>query len=91
MNLTSQAFKRTRRILLGSVGLTAIAIVAGVVYQAVMEARDDRRYPPPGRLIDVDGHQMHSRTRASPMTSCFSAGPWAACTCASTTGSFPRA
>lgn len=40
-------------------GLAVAAVLAGASYQAVMEARDNRRYPPPGRLVDVDGHRMH--------------------------------
>ncbi len=31
----------------------------GWVYQNGMEARDDRRFPPQGQMIDVDGHRMH--------------------------------
>jgi pimeloyl-ACP methyl ester carboxylesterase len=48
-----------RRISFGLIGLVIAAVLAGTSYQAVMEARDDRRFPPPGKLIDVDGHRMH--------------------------------
>src|SRR5436309_5865293 len=41
-------------------GVAALA-GAGVAYQAVSEARDRRKYPPPGQLIDVDGHRLHLR------------------------------
>jgi len=37
------------------VGLAAI----GASYQAVVTARDQRTYPPPGRLLDVGGYRMH--------------------------------
>jgi pimeloyl-ACP methyl ester carboxylesterase len=35
------------------------APILGAIYQAAMEARDEARFPPPGRLVDVDGHRMH--------------------------------
>jgi pimeloyl-ACP methyl ester carboxylesterase len=38
---------------LGAVGL------ASAVYQAAAEARDRRRYPPPGRMVDVGGRSLH--------------------------------
>lgn len=47
----------------------AISIVAGgAVYQAVSERRDLARFPPPGRLVEVDGRLMHihCRGRGSP-------------------------
>jgi pimeloyl-ACP methyl ester carboxylesterase len=146
---------RLRRILIGLAALIVAAPIAGWIYQAVAEARDDARHPPPGKLVDVDGHRMHifcqghgnptviveqgigaqslgwaplnermstvttvcaydragmgysdlSITRRLPRkspadcmrcsgkrgsaTSCWWAGPRAACTRASTTGSFP--
>jgi pimeloyl-ACP methyl ester carboxylesterase len=39
--------------------LSLIAVASGCIYQAVMEARDDRLFPPPGKLVGVDGHLMH--------------------------------
>lgn len=29
------------------------------VYQAIGDARDRRRHPPPGRLVDVGGRKLH--------------------------------
>jgi pimeloyl-ACP methyl ester carboxylesterase len=40
----------------------AVAVMAGLAsaaYQAVSEARDRRRYPPPGRLVDIGGRRLH--------------------------------
>jgi pimeloyl-ACP methyl ester carboxylesterase len=41
----------------------AILLVAlplfGFSYETIMAAVDAQRYPPPGKLITVDGHQMH--------------------------------
>ena len=37
----------------------AIAGLASATYQAVSEARDRRRYPPPGRMVDIGGRRLH--------------------------------
>lgn len=48
-------------------GLLALIILlialptAGFLYETVMAAGDDQRFPPTGQLISVDGHQMHIR------------------------------
>jgi pimeloyl-ACP methyl ester carboxylesterase len=36
--------------------------LVGLLYQALGSALDLRRYPPPGRLIDVGGHRLHMHT-----------------------------
>lgn len=33
--------------------------VAGATYQMIAEASDRQAYPPPGQMINVDGHMMH--------------------------------
>jgi pimeloyl-ACP methyl ester carboxylesterase len=38
-----------------------VLAAADVTYQAASEARDRRRYPPPGRLVDVGGRRLHIR------------------------------
>jgi hypothetical protein len=40
-------------VMLGTVG------IASAVYQVAAEARDRRRFPPPGRLADVGGRFLH--------------------------------
>lgn len=42
------------------IALALIAtVIAGVVYQAMGRARDARRFPPPGELVDVGGCRLH--------------------------------
>jgi pimeloyl-ACP methyl ester carboxylesterase len=41
-------------------GLVVLGLaLAGVAYQSVGLARDRRRFPPPGRLVDVGGRRLH--------------------------------
>ena len=40
-------------------GIVVVALIAGRVYQEISESRDLERYPPPGQMVDVDGHLMH--------------------------------
>jgi pimeloyl-ACP methyl ester carboxylesterase len=44
-------------MLLGVLVLASVAM--GVTYQFIATARDRQTYPPPGKLIDVDGQHMH--------------------------------
>ena len=43
----------------GLAGGLILLILAGVIFQALGEAADVRRYPPPGRMVDVGGYRMH--------------------------------
>ncbi len=47
------------RAALNGAVLAAAAGAASAAYQAVCEARDRSRYPPPGRLVDVGGRCLH--------------------------------
>jgi pimeloyl-ACP methyl ester carboxylesterase len=46
-------------ILLLILAIGAVLPAAGLIYQAVGTARDRRRYPPPGRLVDIGGRSLH--------------------------------
>jgi pimeloyl-ACP methyl ester carboxylesterase len=37
----------------------ALLAFAGTAYQAIASVFDRRRFPPPGRLVDVGGHRLH--------------------------------
>ncbi len=48
--------------LLATVLAALVAIVlAGLAFQAIGSARDRRRFPPPGVLVDVGGRRLHAR------------------------------
>jgi pimeloyl-ACP methyl ester carboxylesterase len=47
---------------LAAAGIAGIVLATCLVYQAIGSARDARRFPPPGRLIDIhngDGGRLH--------------------------------
>jgi pimeloyl-ACP methyl ester carboxylesterase len=46
-------------ILLLVLAIGAALITAGAIYQALGTAADLRRYPPPGRMIDIGGCRLH--------------------------------
>jgi pimeloyl-ACP methyl ester carboxylesterase len=46
--------------LLCSVGAFLVLAVAGALYQLIATEVDQRRYPPPGELVDVGGYRLHA-------------------------------
>jgi pimeloyl-ACP methyl ester carboxylesterase len=42
-----------------SIGLAAVLVLCGVMYQTLGLRSDQRRFPAPGRLIDIGGHRLH--------------------------------
>lgn len=42
-----------------AIGIAALLVLCGVVYQTIALRSDERRFPAPGRLIDVDAHRLH--------------------------------
>jgi pimeloyl-ACP methyl ester carboxylesterase len=49
----------TGRILVSLVALVVVLAAAGASYQLIATARDARRYPPPGKLVDIGGYRLH--------------------------------
>jgi pimeloyl-ACP methyl ester carboxylesterase len=49
----------TGKALLWSVGAFLVLAVAGALYQLIATEVDERRYPPPGELVDVGGYRLH--------------------------------
>jgi pimeloyl-ACP methyl ester carboxylesterase len=42
-----------------TLALTTLVALAGAVYQLFGTRRDAKRYPPPGRLVDIGTHRLH--------------------------------
>ncbi len=42
-----------------AIGVLAAALCIGFLVESVGEARDNARFPPPGRMVDVGGRRMH--------------------------------
>ena len=51
--------KYTTRLAVGAVALGVFLALSGATYQWMASARDARRYPPPGKLVDVGGYRLH--------------------------------
>jgi pimeloyl-ACP methyl ester carboxylesterase len=56
--MTGCARWRPRAAVAAAAAITA-AVLASVAYQEAAAARDRRRFPPPGRLVDVSGRKLH--------------------------------
>lgn len=39
--------------------LLLVLLLAGIAYQGISNARDNKKYTPPGKLVDVGGYQLH--------------------------------
>jgi pimeloyl-ACP methyl ester carboxylesterase len=48
-----------RKILIIAFSLLFITVGSGIIYEAVSEWRDLKNYPAPGKIIKIDGHEMH--------------------------------
>ena len=45
--------------LLLTAALIVIVVLAGFLYQAAGSSKDQRRFPPPGHLVDIGGRRLH--------------------------------
>jgi pimeloyl-ACP methyl ester carboxylesterase len=64
-----------KRILLALLGLLITAVLTGVVYEQISRSNFNKKFTPPGQMVDVGGHQLHfiSKGTGSP-TVVFEAG-----------------
>jgi pimeloyl-ACP methyl ester carboxylesterase len=46
-------------LVVGFAVVVTLLVLVGLVLQKIGSARDARRFPPPGRLVDVGGHRLH--------------------------------
>jgi pimeloyl-ACP methyl ester carboxylesterase len=54
-----------KRILLGLLALLILALVVGVIYEALGKKNAAEKYPPRGQLVDVGGRKMHIDCRGT--------------------------
>jgi pimeloyl-ACP methyl ester carboxylesterase len=47
------------RLVIGLIALVVLVAVVALAYQAIASARNARRFPPPGKLVDVGGYRLH--------------------------------
>lgn len=63
MSSAKGSLKRFGRIALWSLGgilaLATMLVILGASWNAVADARDRRRFPPPGKLVEVEGVRLH--------------------------------
>src|SRR6185312_523706 len=48
-----------------AIGVAVLLVVCGIIYQTLGLRSDQRRFPAPGRLIDVGGHRLHLYEKGS--------------------------
>ena len=53
------AWFRLKRIVLGLAIVIVALAGAGLVYQTIATAKDEREFPPPGKLVDIGGRTLH--------------------------------
>jgi pimeloyl-ACP methyl ester carboxylesterase/protein-S-isoprenylcysteine O-methyltransferase Ste14 len=53
------AFRRRRQVVAAWVAAVILAIIAGLIYEAVADGVGAGRYPPPGEMVDVGGRRLH--------------------------------
>jgi len=56
---TNKFLHGLRRFFFGSLIVALLLAIAGTIYQTAASESDQRKFPPPGNLIDVGGFKMH--------------------------------
>ena len=59
LECTSMTGNRLFDLLTGAGALMLTLAFAGAVYQVIATKLSERKYPPPGRLVDVGGYRLH--------------------------------
>jgi pimeloyl-ACP methyl ester carboxylesterase len=52
-------FRWTKRAFIALLLLVLAALLSGFIYQQIAGRNDDKKFPPPGRMVDVGGHKLH--------------------------------
>jgi len=50
---------RSLDLLIGSAALLSLLALVGAIYQVIATKLGERKYPPPGSLVDVGGYRLH--------------------------------
>ncbi len=57
--------KWVRNLCIGGMAAFLILLATGFIYEKTAEYSDSRKYPPPGDIIEMNGHKMHIYTKGS--------------------------
>jgi pimeloyl-ACP methyl ester carboxylesterase len=52
-------WKWCKRIALGFICFIVALLLIGAIFQAISLKMDEKRYPPPGKLVDIGGYKLH--------------------------------
>jgi pimeloyl-ACP methyl ester carboxylesterase len=52
---------RLRRGLVTALAVVAVAVLSGAAFESMAKSVDDRRFPPPGQLVNLGGRKVHVR------------------------------
>jgi len=52
-------FRALRWVLAAEVAFIVVMAVVGASYQAISASREQRLYPPPGKLVEIGGYRLH--------------------------------
>ena len=58
-NRPKAVWRRAVQIIGAIIVVVVLLGLGGLAYQSISEARDRRRYVPPGRMVDVGGYRLH--------------------------------
>lgn len=54
-----------KRLFIGGILLVILLLLSAYAFQAYTTSRTTRRYPPPGKMVDVGGYRLHYRSNGS--------------------------
>ena len=58
-NASRKVFDWLKRIIMRLITIIIVLAIAGIIYQTAAIESDQRRYPPPGALVNVGGYKLH--------------------------------
>lgn len=55
----SRLSRLTRRIAFGMADFLLLVLAAGALFQIIATSSDEGKYPPPGKMFAINGHELH--------------------------------